>query len=170
MPHFPKAASWKWGDFIMWTQVFVGISVIIATAFIHAYTISFGLTRFNWLTKWAAASDTLWRSTVALAATVVWVMMAHILELLLWGVVFTLIHAFKDMETAFYFSLVSYTTLGLGDILPGKDWNILTGMTAANGFLVFGWSTAFQVSYLDNLQRMRRANKQLRSDGILGLG
>ena len=41
-----------------------------------------------------------------------------------------------------YFAFVNYTTLGYGDITPVKEWRLLGPMTAMNGVLLFGWSTA----------------------------
>jgi hypothetical protein len=41
-----------------------------------------------------------------------------------------------------YFAFVNYTTLGYGDIVPVRDWQLLGPMTAMNGVLLFGWSTA----------------------------
>jgi hypothetical protein len=41
-----------------------------------------------------------------------------------------------------YFAFVNYTTLGYGDITPLKEWQLLGPMTAMNGVLMFGWSTA----------------------------
>jgi hypothetical protein len=47
-----------------------------------------------------------------------------------------------------YFAFVNYTTLGYGDVLPAERWPLLGPLTAMNGFLLFGWSTAviFEVS------------------------
>ena len=41
-----------------------------------------------------------------------------------------------------YFAFVNYTTLGYGDVTPVKRWNLLGPMTAMNGVLLSGWSTA----------------------------
>ena len=41
-----------------------------------------------------------------------------------------------------YFAFVNYTTLGYGDIVPTPRWQLLGPMTAMNGVLLFGWSTA----------------------------
>jgi hypothetical protein len=41
-----------------------------------------------------------------------------------------------------YFAFVNYTTLGYGDITPTSRWQLLGPMTAMNGVLLFGWSTA----------------------------
>jgi Ion channel len=41
-----------------------------------------------------------------------------------------------------YFAFVNYTTLGYGDVIPVERWRLLGPMTAMNGVLLFGWSTA----------------------------
>jgi hypothetical protein len=42
---------------------------------------------------------------------------------------------------------VNYATLGYGDVIPVEAWRLLGPITAMNGALLFGWSTAviFQV-------------------------
>jgi hypothetical protein len=40
------------------------------------------------------------------------------------------------------FAFVNYTTLGYGDVTPLKEWRLIGPMTAMNGILMFGWSTA----------------------------
>lgn len=42
-------------------------------------------------------------------------------------------------------SLVTFTTVGYGDVTLSPDWRLLSGLTAANGFISFGWSTAYMV-------------------------
>ena len=41
-----------------------------------------------------------------------------------------------------YFAFVNYTTLGYGDVTPVERWHLIGPMTAMNGVLLFGWSTA----------------------------
>ena len=43
----------------------------------------------------------------------------------------------------FYFSLMSYTTLGVGDIYPLGPLRIVSGVEALNGFALIGWSASF---------------------------
>ena len=50
--------------------------------------------------------------------------------------------AFDDMEPALYFTTVSYTTLGYGDVTLGPDHRQLAAIYAANGIIMFGWTTA----------------------------
>ena len=41
-----------------------------------------------------------------------------------------------------YFAFVNYATLGYGDVLPVERWRLLGPLTAMNGMLLYGWSTA----------------------------
>jgi hypothetical protein len=53
-----------------------------------------------------------------------------------------LVNAVSDETARFYFAFVNYTTLGYGDVVPVKEWQLLGPITAMNGILLFGWSTA----------------------------
>ena len=43
----------------------------------------------------------------------------------------------------FYFSIVSYTSLGLGDVFPTAHLRFITGVEALNGLLLIAWSGSF---------------------------
>jgi hypothetical protein len=47
-----------------------------------------------------------------------------------------------------YFAFVNYATLGYGDIVPLERWRLLGPITAMNGALLFGWSTAVMFEVL----------------------
>ena len=47
-----------------------------------------------------------------------------------------------------YFAIVNYTTLGYGDVLPVDHWLLLAPMTALNGVMLIGWSTALIFAFL----------------------
>ncbi len=63
----------------------------------------------------------------------------------LWALAYELlsIPEFKTLEDAVYFSTVTFTTLGYGDIVLHDQWRVLSGIEAANGVVLLGWSTAF---------------------------
>ena len=75
-------------------------------------------------------------------ATVLVLMVAHTCEVAVWALAYLLVNAAPAGSGLLYFAFVNYTTLGYGDILHVKDWQILGPMTAMNGVLLFGWSTA----------------------------
>ena len=66
----------------------------------------------------------------------------------LWAMAYYALGVFGTLEEAVYFSLVSYTTLGFGDVLLSQQWRLLAGMEAANEFLNFGLLTALLIEGL----------------------
>ncbi|MBW2386790.1 MAG: two pore domain potassium channel family protein [Deltaproteobacteria bacterium] len=53
-----------------------------------------------------------------------------------------------DVETALYFSIVTFTTLGYGDVTLDADWRLLASIQAANGTIMFGWTTALVMAVI----------------------
>ncbi|MEM8971952.1 MAG: potassium channel family protein [Pseudomonadota bacterium] len=84
-----------------------------------------------------------------------------------WAVLYIQIDLFATFEEALYFSIVSFTTVGYGDVIIEGRWRLIAGMTAAHGLLSFGLYTAFFVEVLDFPQRGARPNKQLDSQPIV---
>jgi hypothetical protein len=81
-------------------------------------------------------------------------MLLHFAEVVLWAVVFLLIPGITQvttLEEEVYFTLTTFTTLGYGDITLGPHWRIMSGFTAMNGIMLFGWSTAMLFSLVQRL-------------------
>ena len=72
----------------------------------------------------------------------------HSLEIWLFALVYLLLGAAVDFEQSLYFSTVTYSTIGYGDVLVAKPWRILGAIEGAAGIIMLGWSTAFLVSLL----------------------
>jgi hypothetical protein len=81
------------------------------------------------------------RQIAVMSATVLVLLIAHALEVGVWALVYRLVNL-VPVGDGFYFAFVNYTTLGYGDILPAPEWRMLGPITAMNGVLMFGWSTA----------------------------
>jgi Ion channel len=62
--------------------------------------------------------------------------------------------AISDFETALYYSTVSFVSLGYGDVVLPKRWRLIGAIEAANGLILFGWSTAFLVTVIARLQSL----------------
>jgi Ion channel len=69
-------------------------------------------------------------------------MIAHAIEVIVWSLLYWTVEAAPAGTDLLYFAFVNYTTLGYGDVLPVQGWRLLGPMTAMNGVLLFGWSTA----------------------------
>ena len=101
-----------------------------------------------------------------------------ILKVLLFSfILFTIIHSFHSLVWAFcyylipetatqfssfsesvYFSMVTFTTLGYGDISLSSDWRLLSGLEAINGIMLIGWSTAMMFSLIQNIYKKIKTN------------
>jgi hypothetical protein len=80
---------------------------------------------------------------VGIMIAVVCVLMgAHVVEVAIWALIYGLVDAAPPGADLLYFAFVNYTTLGYGDVVPLLGRQLLGPMTAMNGVLLFGWSTA----------------------------
>jgi hypothetical protein len=69
----------------------------------------------------------------------------------LWAVSFIAFGAFSDPGIAVYFALVTYTTLGYGDIVLAENIRLYGAFASVTGLLGFGLSTAFLVAVFGKL-------------------
>lgn len=91
-------------------------------------------------------------ASVAVTAQVVSTLLVlHLIEASAWAALYWLCNAIPDPETAFYFSLTSYTTVGYGDVVLPTDWRLLGPLEAATGILMFGWSTSIMVAAITRI-------------------
>ena len=79
---------------------------------------------------------------VVMVPIVAVLMATHTAEVLVWAAAYALVDATPANARVVYFAFVNYTTLGYGDVLPVERWQLLGPITAMNGVLMFGWSTA----------------------------
>jgi hypothetical protein len=69
-------------------------------------------------------------------------MAAHTIEVFVWALAYWIFGAAPEGADLVYFAFVNYATLGYGDVLPVERWRLLGPLTAMNGMLLYGWSTA----------------------------
>ena len=72
-----------------------------------------------------------------------WVILLHLFEITVWSLLYFFKEAIPDLPSAFYFSAVTYTTTGYGDIVLPQTWRLVGGVEALTGILMCGWSTGF---------------------------
>jgi len=82
-------------------------------------------------------------------------MAAHTSEVIVWSLAYGLVDATPTNSDRLYFAFVNYTTLGYGDVLPTERWRLLGPLTAMNGVLLFGWSTAVIYDVLQKTMSIR---------------
>lgn len=122
-------------------QFLVGAAVSACNIMIHALV----MTAVVRVARAADARRTSrpWLHLIAvMIATVSVLMAAHACEVIVWSLCYALVDAVPAGADRVYFAFVNYTTLGYGDVVPVQRWQLLGPMTAMNGVLMFGWSTA----------------------------
>lgn len=123
----------------------IGSALVATTVAIHAVGSTAWL-RFvasRYLTEdgsWGSRS-----SMVAITSTVIVLITLHAIQISVWAVAYRALLPAGELATfeeALYFSFVTFTTLGYGDITLSEGWRLLSGIQALNGILLVGWTTA----------------------------
>jgi Ion channel len=83
---------------------------------------------------------------VAMISVVLGLFLVITAEVWLWALVYWLLAALPNFADALYFSTVSFSTVGFGDVVPAEKWRLLGALEAVNGFLMIGWSTAYLIA------------------------
>jgi len=102
------------------------------------------------LERWNAISPTrFWPITRLLVVIAWWLVLLHLAEVLVWGLFYLWCGCLPDVEAAVYFSGVTYTSIGYGDLVLAKPWRVLAPIEGLTGVLMCGLSTSvfFAVVY-----------------------
>ena len=145
----------------MLRQFLVSIPVSVCNIAIHAIV----MTTVLWVVRVADERSTSRQSlrlVAVMIATVSVFMAAHIVEVFVWSLAYVMVGAAPPGTDFIYFAFVNYTTLGYGDVTPIERWNLLGPMTAMNGVLLFGWSTAVIFSVLRSTMIANQAGEGMR--------
>lgn len=148
----------------MLIQLLIGAMLICLTIIIEAGFIGAAVAVFTRYGAALAPSGSAIRFAAILSATVLWLLLALTIAIWIWAAAFMLLSLFDTFETALYFSMVSFTTLGFGDVVIGKEWRLLSGMAAANGLILFSLTTAFLIEFLMRIGSSRTAHSTEKSD------
>lgn len=82
-----------------------------------------------------------WPATWMLICVAGWTMLLHLLQIAVWAFHYSWAKALPDLSSAFYFSMVTYTTTGYGDLVLSEEWRLVGGVEALTGILMCGLST-----------------------------
>jgi Ion channel len=125
----------------MLRQFLVGGGVSVANIMIHALVMTAVVRAANLAGSKKSLRPSLFL-IVVMTVTVSVLMAAHICEVIVWSLAYGIFNVTPENSGVVYFAFVNYTTLGYGDVLPVERWRLLGPITAMNGILLFGWSTA----------------------------
>ena len=125
----------------MLRQFLLGTAVSVCNIAIHAMVMVAVVRVARSVSERATWHQSL-RLIAVMSATASVLMLAHLAEVLVWSFAYSFISIAPPGTDLVDFAFVNYTTLGYGDVIPLEHWRLLGPMTAMNGVMLFGWSTA----------------------------
>jgi hypothetical protein len=89
----------------------------------------------------SASPERFWSRTRPLVRLAWGLILLHLAEIAVWALFYWWQRGLPDAESSFYFSAVTYTTVGYGDLVLPKEWRLLGAVEGLTGILMCGWST-----------------------------
>jgi Ion channel len=137
----------------MLRQLLLGGVVSLGNIALHAVLMTMVEDVAGRVAKWDRRRRRVWLTAVMVASVGV-LLMAHTAEVVIWSSAYWVLGAAPPGSDLLYFALSNYTTLGYGDVVPVERWRLLGPITAMNGILLFGWSTAVIFEVLRHAMRI----------------
>ena len=130
-------------------DILLASALLALSVVIHAVVLNYLL---RWLSRRSGMGHAgFWRSTWLLVGVAFRLVGSHLLQVLCWGAFYAYEGVFTDLRSATYFSIVTYTTVGYGDLVPPIPWRWAAGIEGLTGILMCGWSTAFFFTIVSKL-------------------
>ncbi len=136
-------------------QLGIAVGMLILTAIIHTLVtvVQAELTHRQRLNAWCAPRSR--RRLLMILAMALLTALALWVEILLWALLYQGLGLFSGLEGSLYFSGITFTTVGYGDMTLPVCWRLLSVAEAVNGVLMAGWSTAQLVYVVQRIITMR---------------
>lgn len=132
-------------------QLFWGSVVLSICALIHVGLLAVMIEALEKIGAWVKSRSRFLRTSVIICAAFVMIVASHTIQVWLWAAVLLNGGAFEYLYDALYFSLVTYTTVGYGDVVLPVEYRVFGAFGGVTGILCFGISTAFLVSLINRL-------------------
>jgi hypothetical protein len=139
----------------VFSPLIVAVGTTFSTILIHALAVIAIVHYFRRARRRGRFGAGFWQDLTIVAGTTQLALMAHLVEVAAWAIVFELCAQFPDFAGAFYHSAENYTTLGYGDVVMSASWRLLGPLEAADGMLMFGVSTAMIFAVVARLIQIR---------------
>ena len=140
----------------MLLQLAISTAMVILTVIIHGLGLSLlaKMVRIEFHEERAHHVPPLSRRSLFFTlALVLGLFLLHGIEIWLYAIFFVAVGAVATLETAVYFSTISYAGIGYDDRYIEPVWRLVSAIEGINGLLLLGWSTAFFVTLVTRLGR-----------------
>jgi voltage-gated potassium channel Kch len=145
------------GESALILKLMLAFGLMAGCVAIHAVGVSAAL---RWLRLHSQSGSRFWQETRLFIELAAWMILLHMSEIAVWAVVYAAADVMPGLQSAFYFSTVTYTTTGYGDLVLPEDWRLLGGVEALTGILMCGWSTGFFFAVVSRLYLARARPEQ----------
>ena len=125
------------------TQIIIGTLITVTTVIFHVGGLVLLADTLTKLSNIEATGQKISQRMLILVVTVLFILAIHTAEAWFWAGVLLLLGEFSQLGEALYFSVVTSTTLGYGDLTLSSTWRLLGTFEAMGGLILFGASTAF---------------------------
>lgn len=123
----------------MLTMILTAWALVAACVAIHSVGL---MSAFQWIKRRESRlGGGFWRATGLLILVAGWAILLHLLQIGVWAAFYLRAGGMPDFSTAFYFSAITYTTTGYGDVLLPESLRLYGGVEALTGILMCGLST-----------------------------
>ena len=129
----------------MFANLAAGSILVVATVIIHGLgLLALSATLRSIIARYRP-QETIAGTVVVMVATVLGLFLLHTVEIWTWALAYLFVGALPDMESALFFSALSFSTLGAEAISAAPEWRLFGSFEGVNGFLLIGWSTAYLI-------------------------
>ena len=135
----------------LWNQLFFGAVCLSFCLILEIIVLVYCAALLNRIAARFEAPYRAWQIGMLLVTAIFVILGGHTAQVWIWSATFVFVGAIADWNTSVYFSLVTYTTLGYGDVVLGPALRIFAAFAAVTGLFGFGISTAFLVSAMGRL-------------------
>ena len=122
------------------------VSTILAAWCLLALTVTIHAAGLSAMLRYGSTllpSTGFWPMTRLLVWVAWWLLILHLSEISVWALFYWWQECLPDAESSFYFSGVTYSTLGYGDLVLPQEWRMLSPVEGLTGILMCGLSTGY---------------------------
>ncbi|MGV1014412.1 MAG: ion channel [Methyloceanibacter sp.] len=151
-------------DDVLFDQIVVGGAASLVNLIIHALLLGIVV----WTVHNISMRDTripgFLQYTLIIVLVGTLLVVGHFVEVLVWANTYVLVDGAPPGTDFIYLAFGNYTTVGYGDVRLRDQWHILGPMTALNGIMLIGWSTALIFDILRRTGHLATKSLQIESD------
>ena len=139
----------------MTANLIVGFLMMVVCVAIQCIVVGILWSVFDRIDRRQLVRPTIFSASWILTAVMLIMLVGNLLQMALWARLFVARGEFTSYASAFYHSVVNFSTLGYGDLVMREESRLLGALEAANGILMLGLTTSVLFMVLQSI--MRRA-------------